>query len=294
MKRVFNTSSEVAHLWVHEAQTEARVSNNKKLFFDDTEYLWSYGRHYCVARRLPGNFVAVNFRENSVTTNAVNSDVRQACRNVLTMLEIEDPDKYTPYIRSNTFNRVQRLLDEAARARPNGNRPALLAQAQKVAADFNKFAELLGEKYRVEVPTLTDEEVARVRAARREELAREKQQKAEREARIKQEHAALLERWLAGVGNYLPFGVEMLLRIKDGNVETSHHAKVPVEDAKKLWPLIQRARRSGGFEMDLQVGHYPLKRVSSKGDVVIGCHHIPYAQLERMAVQLGLVQEEVA
>jgi hypothetical protein len=42
------------------------------------------------------------------------------------------------------------------------------------------------------------------------------------------------------------------------------------------------------------VGHYRLTKIRGDGSMVVGCHDIPYSEIEMIARQLGLKQEQTA
>ncbi len=73
-------------------------------------------------------------------------------------------------------------------------------------------------------------------------------------------------------------------------IETSKHAQVLVEHAVKLWPVIERSYREqaeypgNGFKID----YYTVTKID-KGNLIIGCHNIPYSEIESIAKQLHLI-----
>ena len=66
MKRVFNTSSEVIHLFAQRAQHEARCGN---VFFDNIDEIYSYGHHYLLGKFIDFNTILINDNGYSVTTS---------------------------------------------------------------------------------------------------------------------------------------------------------------------------------------------------------------------------------
>ena len=73
-------------------------------------------------------------------------------------------------------------------------------------------------------------------------------------------------------------------------IETSKNAQVLVEHAKAIWPLIERSHREqavypgNGHKID----YYTVTEIN-KGDLVIGCHNIQYAEMEAIAKTLNLI-----
>lgn len=118
--------------------------------------------------------------------------------------------------------------------------------------------------------------------ARAEQSARWVKQEAEQAER----NAAALAAWIAGERETPPHRHEgeTRLRVRGGNVETSHGASVPAADALRLWPLAERARRTGETYTPTgrhAVGIFTLDHVSRQG-ARIGCHFIPYDEMERI------------
>lgn len=82
-------------------------------------------------------------------------------------------------------------------------------------------------------------------------------------------------------------------------IQTSHGAEIPVEDAKRLWPIVLRVRAAGvewtpaGPGSERRLGVYTLNVIRADGSIKVGCHEIAFSELERMAGELGL-REPVA
>jgi hypothetical protein len=122
--------------------------------------------------------------------------------------------------------------------------------------------------------------------------------RAEYERAMGLEAADRMAIWLTGENvytggfHYLPTA----LRIKAESIETSRGAKIPVSDAIKIWPLLLRAKNSG---KTLEAGLHsinlgPYRFNSFDGAVlIVGCHEIAWPELEKMAIQLNLINQEV-
>jgi hypothetical protein len=84
------------------------------------------------------------------------------------------------------------------------------------------------------------------------------------------------------------------LRIADKVVQTSMGAEVPVKDAKRLFPKIV-AQRKLGQALDMYsatrpfpIGNFRLDKIEADGSIVVGCHNIPWSEIELIARELGL------
>jgi len=294
MKKVFSNSGEVAHLWAHQTQAEGRAGN---VFFRDSLY-FSYGTHYCIGRVFSPERVALNIENNSPTTNRHRREARHATSH-MSQIFVYGPDGMPE--KGRTERAIQHLMEKAAAAKPDGRRPGYLAEALQVAEHYNIFCDWA--KYttrKIELPAYDEAEMARMRKVQREYTAAERERAKARAAQLALSLAEKIAAWRAGSGYGLPYGVGTMLRLNSNNpyVETSHGAQIPVEDAKRLWPIIRRTMRGDrDYEVGMPLGDYQLTKIRRDGSIKVGCHDIPYVEIEGIAVQLGLLSsmvEEVA
>jgi len=92
-----------------------------------------------------------------------------------------------------------------------------------------------------------------------------------------------LTRWLAGESDILRGtlgSVPMILRIKGDELQTSRGASVPLDHAIKLTSVAMYCRKAGkGWVRNGQqhrVGHFSTDKISSEGDLTVGCHLIKW------------------
>jgi hypothetical protein len=120
----------------------------------------------------------------------------------------------------------------------------------------------------------------------KEAKASEKIRKAER---IK-EQAEALENWRLGLDVRNHFEVTAL-RIKDDEIQTTRGARIPVDHAIKFWGLIKSWHEKGvSYVKDhhsIHLGNYSVNRFEN-GILTVGCHSIPYSEIESIAHQLQL------
>lgn len=140
-----------------------------------------------------------------------------------------------------------------------------------------------------------------VEALRMKLLAEERRRiaVAEAEARAKEQAEALVD-WRNNVERRYPhFEVTALrLSIDKAFIETSRGARVPVEVAPWLWRAATRCKAQGieytPAHSERQVGDYRLTMIHPDGTLVVGCHTIPFTELELIAEQLGWLHKEAA
>ena len=46
------------------------------------------------------------------------------------------------------------------------------------------------------------------------------------------------------------------------------------------------------YEVGMDLGGYKLTKIRRDGSIVVGCHDIPYAEIEGVAKELGLLKVE--
>lgn len=109
--------------------------------------------------------------------------------------------------------------------------------------------------------------------------------------------SARIEAWRNGASVSVPRGDSPMLRLVGERIETSWGADVPATVARNLWRLVCAARASRAAMIPdgaHRVGAFTLDRVEANGDLVIGCHTLTFAELQRMAVTLGYITETEA
>lgn len=80
--------------------------------------------------------------------------------------------------------------------------------------------------------------------------------------------------------------------ITGGTLETSQGASVPLTHAVKVLRMIAHCRATGrDWQRNgatLRVGHYQVDRITAAGDFKAGCHEFGWAEVARLAGELGL------
>lgn len=322
MRTIVN-SSQVAHLWANQSQPEA--SNGGRSFYFDGPTIYSYGRHFPIAshvkNRAGASGVIFTRQRHSVTTAKHVTQTWRALRG-LDLPVFSVPSVSPGATLAEELPKLARLEAEAYRA----SLPARLLRIRRArsqwAKDYEKerlstdaeavntFAKFAGYRGRVFPPAdLEAATVAALGAARREtERQRKARAKAEAERRIWEAGAA--ERLQADVVKWEAEAVEWatgaraslryypgegdgktLLRLSGETIQTSRGAEIPAHEGRRILELILRVRESGqGWEasgLELRFGGFPLRSISSGGDLSIGCHLLKWAEIERFADSAG-------
>jgi hypothetical protein len=289
MRTKLKNVQEVMHFWANQVQDEGEAAS---VSFRGGR-LFSYNT--CIAEIVNGA-VLVNAGSYSVTTSKHQSYMGQAIPHGMTVIHVPYQSRGTQGLSPewvNFTNDVKTPAEEAAaewllkarKARP-ANADNYRAHAWELIKRIEKYAQAFGIEYTAPYSLDALEESAV--EARKAQLEALKKAKAEREAY----QAERLVKWRNGETDYTYFEVTALRLSADGSeVETSRGARIPVEDAKRVWPLLKRCKAQGSTYSaglsPVKLGHYSM--TGFDGDTLtVGCHKIPFIEVEQIAERLGL------
>lgn len=263
---------ELAHLWANRSRPSGRASS---LYFEG-DTIYSYGRHFPIARLFTDpttgqTAVLFTSRDHSRTTSQHKSFVRSAVSH-LVVYTVQDP---TAEIL--TCGDLARHVDFAVTQKAKA---AEEAHAEKLAAARRKREQARTVRNAV---AAYPSELAAWRAGGR--------------------LPCICTCWGPGIPR-----VPVALRLTDEGryIETTKGAKVPSSVARKVWPILRAAVAHEEthpapawvpfFEApEFNWGDYrgiSLRRIAAGSPVElrVGCHNIPWSEIELMAQALGLVQ----
>ncbi len=286
MRKVLRNHDEVCHVWAQQNQSEGRAGN---IFFEGKS-IYSYGRHFEMARFVDDETVFITTRGYSVSTAKHLSLVRQAVRHK-TVFTVPNFTYHPDNVRY-LIDKARDHFDKAKRARKRAEWEMGYGRAsvETTRKYITKFQVAVPDSH-VEVwqalhtdTYLNSEVQAALLAKARDAQAVERE--ATKQARLarEREEAEQLEKWVAGDVAWGRFS-EMRLRVRDEHVETTHGARVPVSEARKLY----RALKAGLDVVGQQVGYYRVTRATDS-ELVIGCHNIPMREVERIAPEVMKTQ----
>lgn len=296
---------QVAHAWAHQTGRNCRGFN----MYYEGPTIYSYGRHFPIARivrevwqnrekvaDLEHPVVLFNSRSHSISTSKHQAHVYHAIPSGWEVFEVENPT-YWPNVTDweAMVTRANGYIAKARLARKYGDQH--LADARREIHSANRFNEV----FRLGQPEVTFESLgvhiadiqAHIAAAQRAEQERLAAQEKQRYTEL----AAYREAWLVGDNtyNYQRLSAEdgtALLRVREGLLETSWGADVPLEHAVKAFRLVKLMHDEGREwhrnGHTLRVGHFQVDHINADGSMVAGCHRIGWQEIERIARQLGV------
>lgn len=292
-----------AHVWAQRNQPRGKGYGN--IFFEG-DVIYSYGYHFPIATWVDAPngeaFVAFTTEGSSVTTAKHCSYVRSAIpggvRIIRTAhpLTLADGVANMERIRDEHQERINQALLKASRARTY--KKFHLEDAARAANDMNWLAAAYSRPdLRVSLPDDMEAALADARKLADRLSAEQRERKAE-SRRLQQvaDHDKFYAWYERGVGycppSYKPEDGSHLLALAGDEVVTSGSARVPVDHARRLWPMLLAARQRVNGEpvrLDLHVGHFTVSSMDSFG-ITAGCHRIAWTEVERMAGVLGLTE----
>ncbi len=296
MKKVFSSHNEVAHIWASQSQYEGSAS---RIFFEG-QVIYSYGRHFPVARFAPefGNVVLFTDRGYSSSTGKHKTIIRGAIPGNFNVVYCESPIATPEYNLGKWQSIVTRLRADFAAKTLRISRGNLAVEIFKTCESAIVFCMAL----KIDAPEWTNEtndemtardyvyELSKAREVKKEAKQKELQRLAAIDA------ADRITLWQNGE-NVPQNGFSYcatLLRLKNDEIQTSRGANIPVADALKLWPLLLRVKQSGktmeaGLHQ-INLGAYRFNSFDGQ-TLIVGCHSIAWDQLALMAEQLNLTEK---
>ena len=290
MKTKYSSNSELTHVWANDPDFESSPYKSANSMSCEYGKLYSYST--CIGQIISHDTVIYNTASYSITTSKHQGFMRSATSHYQNRIYLDIPKMnlnslklgqgdFENLILSHNETKAGDLLLKASRSRKYSdlyNREAL-----SIFNNIEKYASLFNLKY--ETPDLDHLKESALKADK-EAKERDKIRKAER---IK-EQAKALEDWRAGfdVRNYFEITA---LRIKGDEIQTTRGARIPLDHAIKFWNLIKAWHEKGvAYVKDhhsIHLGNYVVN--SFKNDVLtVGCHSIPYSEIENIAHQLKL------
>lgn len=306
--RRYSDRKACAHAWANSPTSAAGKAGN--VFFEDGR-LYSYGRHFVIARILPGvnangERVAVFGLHSYSSSTAQHQSIARAAWgcHIRPTVWAYDPDANAASNKDATQASIMSELDKAATTRRilQRTRDAHRAEALRMAEQFNEYLSALpaDERGHVTPFDLTAEAFADLAEARAQLLAQQAAEKEAEQARKRAQLADAVTAWRAGETtryglHVLPPMLRLVRHPEMDIIETSHGANIPANACPALWRIV-RAVMAGGADkrMNERIGNYCLNLIRANGSIVVGCHDIAYSELESIAREMGLLETATA
>lgn len=320
MKRVYASHSELAHAWAN-GQLMAGTNGYEYAQFSASSMLashltiYSYGRHFTIAKRLVNEagevLIYLNPQTYSSSTSKQQCIVRGAIRHL--------PQVSYPSV-GDALHSAERLTKEAMEQKNIIKRYDGLVPAFRAYVDAITIAQHMGTPNGGELSTIVEAKFALQAtleamrpdydaAVARKQAGVEKA-RATREANGTELFGGGRVRDYGFGGPYAPRTVEEwregkgsanfntsnsnLLRLVGSTVQTSLGVYINAVEARRVWPLLVRCRtRMASQPCNLVVSdrngsHFDLRSMN-QDTFTVGCHTIEWGEAEAMALLLNLV-----
>lgn len=275
MRKVFNSATEVIHLFAQRSQSEARCSN---VYFEN-DSCYSYGRHYELGKFItnPKGELAILIEDRGYSNTTA--------KHIGEMSWATEQYKQL-YCNDTHEDRVINFIEEQVRKLQTARKKELYIN--QATNRYNKFMEWLDwsggkasnpEKLTALMEVINGSDYWEYLNANAARIKKAEQRKAREE---KAKAKADLKKFYAYEQNRVYYGAESYVRLSlDGEfVETSQGVKVSRKEAKVLYSLILAKKDIKGFI----IGGYTV--ISINGVLKVGCHSINIESMHRTGILL--------
>lgn len=315
MKRVFNTSSEVIHLFANKTQSEAKNSSRNAFF--EKENLFSYGYHYKLATHLEGGAILINNGGYSVTTSKHIGEISHASRH---LKQFFSEDVFI----KNALRRIENLLSKLPRATTRKNE--YIASIKSIFNKFQNFQSYCKEnkinsiewsKKRgyweaLEIKTLVDKRskewkrLLYIAKSMNDIKTLESETKALQDKEAKKERLKEVKRiksYRDGKSDFVRLKYD-LLSIRERKtykgtqfeqksslyVHTSQNVSIELDEAKNTLKALDLVK----YDLELiksniigkKISHYTINKATPQA-LFIGCHSIEWKEIKRLSKQIN-------
>ncbi len=309
VKHVFANADEVAHVWAQQCQDTGRTSTGNIYFCGATIY--SYGSHFPIAtfRRMPNGKKVVLYdnRSYSSSTSRHQGAARWALSDLVEVVHMHSRF-WNSYIdgKQSLINKIIYEFDVNSRAREYA------MSHTNIAFDYIKQLKRWGELHRRKAIykfTNQDRDIIEHVGLQKKNTAKRAATQTLKMGLLRQDKITELNKICGGdINKYwhlngkLPSGYliwthlkETLCRVQGDEVITSIGARVPIRHAMRLLPMVKKCKdefmsyssyTDKGQKHSFRIGYYTLNTITTDGDVTIGCHRIPWSEVEYIGKQL--------
>lgn len=284
MKTVFSTKDEVAHLFAHQTQSEARDPKNRIFFRDNT--IFSYGQHFPIAtHHKKGNkqILLFTYRTYGVTTTAHTNAVASACSH-LEKLYCYDPLAAHRGIHDENLKsfdlKARTYIEKIQKAtKPENYIPSLEYIKNQYQAYVTFFK--IPKSKTVDLIYVTAPTPNKQAAKELIEAAKEKLKKAQ----IKKN--ALLVKNFRTHKTKTYYNIhnpnETLLRLSQDaqSIETSKGIQIPIKVAQRVLQTLQKIKNGQEKAENHKILDYTITACNQK-EVIIGCHCVTWEEIEKI------------
>ena len=289
MKKVFQNTSEVVHVFAQQTQSEARNQSGSIYFRDNRIY--SYGSHYLLGEFINKDTIIINDFGYSVTTSKHISEL------------INATSQYNRFYTSSIdIKHVETEIDYNIKKLSKANKPEIyISNITKLKSKLTKWVKFCKDnkikkehfyrynyvvnksdyKYKKIVKIvnslLTPEAIAKIKEKGKKDAINQKaKDKRELKTKLDKFNAYKIDRFKIGQFDYL--------RLSENKkfVETSQHIRIEKNEAKKIYFAIKNKIDIRGQK----IGYYTINKIDNKA-LTVGCHKICIKSVQKVGLLIS-------
>jgi len=284
MKKVFQNTSEVIHVFAQQTQSEGRNQSKSIYFRENTIY--SYGSHYLLGEFINDETIIINDFGYSVTTSKHINELIYAT------------SQYNQFFTSSIdIKYVQTEINAFLKCLINARKPEIyISNITKLESNLTKWVDYCKEnkikkehfyrynyivnksdyKYKKIVKIanslLTPKAIEKIKAKGKKDAIKQKaKDKRELKNKIDKFNAYKIDRFKIGEFDYL--------RLSENKqfVETSQNIRIEKNEAKKLYFAIKKKIDIRGQK----IGYYTINKIDNNA-LTVGCHKICIKSVQKV------------
>lgn len=276
MKKVFQNTSEVVHVFAQQTQSEGR-NQSGSIYFRENK-IYSYGSHYLLGEFINSNTIIINDFGYSVTTSKHIQELKNATshynRFYTSSIDIKHVQTEIDYNlkKLSKANKPEIYISNITKLESNLSRWVDYCKENKVKKEhFSKYNFIVKKsnyKYKKIVKIanslLTREALEKIKAKGKKEAIKQKaKDKKELKIKLDKFNAYKIDRFKIGKFDYLRLS-------QNGKfVETSQNIRIEKSDAERLYFSIKNNFNIIGNK----IGYYTINKIDNKA-LTVGCHKI--------------------
>ena len=289
MKKVFQNTSEVIHVFAQQTQSEGR-NQSGSIYFRDNK-IYSYGSHYLLGEFINSETIIINDFGYSVTTSKHINELINAT--------IQYKQFYTSSI---DIKHVETEINYNIKKLSKANKPEIyISNITKLESNLTKWVEFCKENkikkrpfqifdysinksnynynkiVKIADSLLTPEAIEKIKAKGKKEAIKQKaKDKKELKTKLDKFNAYKIDRFKIGQFDYL--------RLSENGefIETSQNVRIEKSDAKKLYFAIKKKVDIRGQK----IGYYTINKIDNKA-LIVGCHKICINSVEKIGLLIS-------
>lgn len=289
MKKVFQNTSEVIHVFAQQTQSEGR-NQSGSIYFRDNK-IYSYGSHYLLGEFINSETIIINDFGYSVTTSKhinelinATSQYKQFYTSSIDIKYIESEINYN-IKKLSKANKPEIYISNITKLESNLTKWVEFCKENKIKKrpfqifdySINKSNYNYNKIVKIADSLLTPEAIEKIKAKGKKEAIKQKaKDKKELKTKLDKFNAYKIDRFKIGQFDYLRLS-------QNGEfVETSQNIRIEKSDAKKLYFAIKKKVDIRGQK----IGYYTINKIDNKA-LIVGCHKICINSVEKIGLLIS-------